>query len=503
MANSVEILVHVSAPGTTKEDAKYRAHANAYFEFEAVSRVRIFPDPPCSETGTDEIVDTEHHVRQTTPQGESNAHRIAELNGRNEKDSLYNFLSSGKSTSLPSTWGPSFGETTCGLLELPDISIQRSSSQNDAAAIAENSFSNTSNSFRPLRAGSPDPQTAVPSSQVTETPPSEVPESQASFPASWDVEKDNSPPRRSVQGVQIGRSPLEAKSSESKRRRLSVSVACIPSSIPDSFTPISSTSKPPFPSEPHPQAQPQCYQLSDKPMVGTPTATFERLSSLPLEINPPRPIPSSTAQFTTHITPTLQMLADKLKLSKVFNPPRQIRPLRTLERGYWLLDLTISDSITSSNDQNKNKDKNTNKNAKTTSLDESSNTKLTSNVWTSKSFFDFWDFLSNFIALDGRAGWGVWCICESKSTPPCSKCSPHSQSVVYLTSQEDINSSAETQPFQLEGDFARQVTVKIYTWGEIAPHVYLLMYLASDKNVRNVPGVQWRDGADQPVIFMD
>ncbi|OAX78651.1 hypothetical protein ACJ72_07041 [Emergomyces africanus] len=516
MTNSVEILVHISAPGTAKADANYRAHADAYFEFETVSRIRIFPDPPpCSETGTDEIVDTPYNACNTSPQDGSNTHRIAELGGRNEKESHYtsipNFLPSGKSTtSLPSTWGPSFGETTCGLLDLSGATSQRSFSQNDAGARAQNPFLNTpSNSSRAL---GPEPpkhfQTRGPSSsQVTETPPSEVPESQPSFGASWDVERDNSPPRRSVHDVQIiGISSLEVQSSQSKRRRLSGSPACIPSSIPDALTAISSIiseSELPPASQANRQPQPQQrYRPSDKPV--------RDFHPMPLEINPPRPAPSSTAQFTTHITPTLQMLADKLNLSKIFNPLRQTRPLRTLERGYWLLDLTISDSIASpSNDKNKNKNKN--KNTKIdSSLDQrSSSTGLTSNnIWTSKLFFDFWDFLSNFIARDGRAGWGVWCICESNksTTPSGSICSSsHSYSVIDLTSPEHIHSSAgETQPSQLDANLAQQqVTVKIYTWGEIAPHVYLLLYLASDRNVRNVPGVQWRDGADQPVILMD
>ncbi|EGE78417.2 hypothetical protein RJZ56_001861 [Blastomyces dermatitidis] len=515
MPNSTEILVHISAPGTINEDANYRAHADAYFGFEPVSRVRIYPESPSSETGTDEIVDAPH---QTTPQAEGDdALHLAELEERGQSGSqnIPNILSSGKSTSLSSAWGPSFGETTCGLLDFPEISIRRSFSQSDTENVNENSFVTTSiNSPEvPAISGGRSLQSAIPNSSFTETPPSEVPDSQASFQASWDVERDNSPPRHSGQVIQIGRTPLEAQRSQAKRRRISASPECIPSSIPlSSATPASSASELPntLPSHPQSQPQPERYQALDNPVATAPSATFERLSSLPLEINPPRPVPSSTAQFTTHITPTLQMLTSKLKLSRVYNPSRQTRPLRTLERGYWLLNLTISDSITNTNGNNKYS-------INAPPWAPHSIATPTSKPWTSKHFFDFWDFLSKFIADDGRAGWGVWCICEPHPHPPpsCSTCSASSSlshSVIDLTSPDHIQCSAETgtQSDRQEGRGgpggaanAKHVTVKIYTWGEVAPHIYLLMYLASDRSVRKVPGVQWRDGAEEPVIFMD
>ncbi|OJD10125.1 hypothetical protein ACJ73_09929 [Blastomyces percursus] len=520
MPNSTEILVHISAPGTINEDASYRAHADAYFDFEPVSRVRIYPEPPSSETGTDEIVAAPH---QTTPQAKGDdALHAAELEKQGQRVSQYipSFLSPEKSTSSSSSWGPSFGESTFGLLDFPEISLQKSFSQNDVDDVNENSFVTTSiNSPKfPAISGRPSLQPAIPSSSFIETPPSEVPDSQASFQASWDVERDNSPPRHSVQVIQIGRrTPLESQRSQAKPPRISASPECIPSSIPPpSTTPTSSAFEfpPTLPSQsqsqPQPQPQPGRYQTLDNPVATAPSSTFERLSSLPLEINPPRPVPSSTAQFTTHITPTLQMLTNKLKLSKVYNPPRQKRPLRTLERGYWLLNLTISDSITSTNGNNKD-------NITALPWARSSIATPTSKPWTSKHFFDFWGFLSKFIADDGRAGWGVWCICEPHSHPPpsCSMCSAPSSlshSVNDLTSPDHIQCSAETgtQFYQQEGrggpggaDDAKHVTVKIYTWGEVAPHIYLLMYLASDRSVRKVPGVQWRDGADEPVIFMD
>ncbi|PGH13051.1 hypothetical protein AJ79_03888 [Helicocarpus griseus UAMH5409] len=501
MADSVEILVHISAPSTVKDDTSYRGHADAYMEFEPVSRVRIYPEPPSSENAAGEVADPPHaDAPQTTSPDEGEARFPTNINRQSQKE-IPNFVATAKSTPVPSTWGPSFGETTYGLLDLSEISVQRSFSQNDTDAVIENSFLSTSDSPKKTADGPPNPPTIIPSSQATETPPSEVPESQASFQASWNVEKDNSPPAKPAHTIQIGRLPFrEELNSQPKRPRLSVSPACIPSSIPAPSVPTSSEDQ----SKYQPQSQP--HHLSDKSLPLSDSVAFERLSSLPLEINPPRPTPSSTAEFTTHITPTLQMLSEKLNLSRIFKPARQTRPLRTLERGYWLLNLTISNSSSNSNIGNDP----TKCHAVTSSLNQSMNNNpnttssigVPSSPWPSTSFFSFWDFLAKFIAHDGRAGWGVWCLCES-ATPTSSSQQTEKHSIVDLTSQADVQ--MQSQPPEQQGDAAcvKQLTVKIYTWGEIAPHIYLLMYLASDRQVRKVRGVQWRDGAEEGVIFMD
>ncbi|KGQ01949.1 hypothetical protein PAAG_11340 [Paracoccidioides lutzii Pb01] len=485
MADSVEILVHISAPGTTKEDTNYRAHSDAYLEFEPLTRVKIYPDDPGSEISTEEIGDPPSDASQKQPQPD-------QLDGKSQKESSHHIpnFTLGKCASFSSTWGPSFGETTCGLLDLSQSSAPRSFSQNDTNVVSDNSFLSPRNRSRVSETGPATPCNAISSSQATETPPSEVPESQSSFQASWSVEKDNTPPGRPKQVIQIERSPSGGLHSQSKRRRVSVLPACIPSSIHLGTTPTSSTSELLRASQFHSQY--------DKP--GLPRQeTFERVL-LPLEINPPRPVPSSTAQFTTHVTPTLQMLADKLKLSKVFKPSLQTRSLRTLERGYWLLNLTISDSSNNANDNNSTKSY-----QNLFCMDDAlSNKPRIGPPWSRKCFFDFWDFLSKFIAHDGRAGWGVWCICESRSSTSSSIDPTDSHSIIDLTSQDSAQIPAENKTPQPDDNFnlIKHIAVKIFTWGETAPHIYLLMYLASDRKVRKVPGVQWRDGADKLVIFM-
>ncbi|KAJ5462330.1 hypothetical protein N7530_010535 [Penicillium desertorum] len=137
------------------------------------------------------------------------------------------------------------------------------------------------------------------------------------------------------------------------------------------------------------------------------------LSSLPLEIHPPKP-PISTAPFTTHITPTLSMLAERLNPARTYKPSTQTRPLDPLERGYWLVHLAIENQNQHQDPdpadllQNPNLDTEhgtTNPIQKPTG---NPNPKLKENArtWPYPLFHAFWSFLSDFVGRDGRAGWG-------------------------------------------------------------------------------------------------
>ncbi|GKZ34017.1 hypothetical protein AbraIFM66950_004149 [Aspergillus brasiliensis] len=173
---------------------------------------------------------------------------------------------------------------------------------------------------------------------------------------------------------------------------------------------------------------------------------------LPLEIKP-KPPPVSTNPFTTHITPTLKMLSIRLKPSRTYTPIKQTRPLDNLERGYWYLRFNLTSNPIP---------------------DPSSTT--TTITWDMPFFTRFWTFLTDFIAKEGRAGWGVWCILEDAS-------------------QDGVEDGPTTTTTR------SPVTLKIYAWGELASHIYLLLFLASERRVRKM-GLQWRDSADKVVIQM-
>ncbi|KAI3000526.1 hypothetical protein CBS147346_6981 [Aspergillus niger] len=171
---------------------------------------------------------------------------------------------------------------------------------------------------------------------------------------------------------------------------------------------------------------------------------------LPLEIKP-NPPPISANPFTTHITPTLKMLSIRLNPSRTYTPINQTRPLDNLERGHWYLRLNLSPNPNSTS----------------------------SSTWEMPFFIRFWTFLTDFIAKEGRAGWGVWCLLEDNGSDK------------PANGLEDGGDETTTRP----------VILKVYAWGEIASHIYLLLFLASERRVRRM-GLQWRDSADEVVIQM-
>ncbi|KAJ5865244.1 uncharacterized protein N7529_007160 [Penicillium soppii] len=177
---------------------------------------------------------------------------------------------------------------------------------------------------------------------------------------------------------------------------------------------------------------------------------------LPLEIHPPSP-PIATAPFKTHITPTLSMLAERLKPARTYNPSRQARKLDPLERGYWFVRFTIVDTDADTDIDLQDRDRDPVANP-----DSDSGPSL---FWPAPLFRAFWSFLSEFVGRDGRAGWGVWCILERD---------------VLLSDR---------------------VTLKVYAWGEVAMHVYLLLFLASERRIRGM-GAQWRDYREEVVVQM-
>ena len=221
------------------------------------------------------------------------------------------------------------------------------------------------------------------------------------------------------------------------KRRRTESEVCNGTSVPAQGTRLSPNEGIPHPlsiSLPRPISVQDCRPL---------------LNSLPVEIHPPPP-PISIAPFTTHITPTLSMLVDRLNPTRTYRPVRQVRDLDKLERGYWAVQISIRPDPLP---------------AGTTGTDPS-----TERCWNGELFARFWDFMIEFIGPEARAGWGVWC---------------------FLDRAPDGGST--------EGGLS--VLLKVYAWGEVAMHVYLLLFLASERKVRGLEA-QWRDSNEEVVIQM-
>lgn len=173
------------------------------------------------------------------------------------------------------------------------------------------------------------------------------------------------------------------------------------------------------------------------PTSTTTTPATINLTTFPLQAHPTPPTPSSSP-FATHLTPSLSLLASRLSLPRIYKPAHQSRPLDLLERGHWVLRITLHP--------------------------DDDDPAPGSRTWSMRTLSRVWGFLRSFI-VEGRAGWGVWGLLENPSIHHDELC------------------------------------LKVYTWGEVIPHIYLLLFLATERRVRKM-AAQWRDAADEVVVQM-
>ena len=95
---------------------------------------------------------------------------------------------------------------------------------------------------------------------------------------------------------------------------------------------------------------------------------------------------------------------------------------------------------------------------------------INTSSWPVELQLKFWRLLQNVVG-NGNAGWGVWCTREEP---------------------DDRRSDNEASTLG---------TVKVFCWGEVVKHVYLLLYVASQSKVRKV-GLQWLDAEEEIVVQM-
>ncbi|EMC93383.1 hypothetical protein BAUCODRAFT_125250 [Baudoinia panamericana UAMH 10762] len=84
-----------------------------------------------------------------------------------------------------------------------------------------------------------------------------------------------------------------------------------------------------------------------------------------------------------------------------------------------------------------------------------------------------WQFLQKMIA-SGNAGWGIWCVRE-------------------LGREDEGEAAVET--------VGTLGNLKIFCWGEVIKHIYLMLYVASKSKVRRL-GLQWCDAEEKVVVQM-
>ncbi|CAG8902740.1 unnamed protein product [Penicillium egyptiacum] len=439
-----QILVHIAAPSTAQDDARYRAQVAAILEFQCASRQPLM--------------------------------EISKFSAPTDPDHAHPFSAGAAvDSSVPST---TQHEASPILREAPRPAYATLSSdrrlipERDGATPRHPIISNHPDSLESLISVIPDSQPEIAEelvyaeqSRAELSPPSQLappPKRRRTSPASI------SP----AQPVLITDSPAADQPAASHRMiPVENQEHLLPTGSPQ--IPISISSSDPDEGPDYSMSQPTTPS-HHIPIPASTTPNPIDLSTLPLEIHPPKP-PISTVPFTTHITPTLSMLAERLNPARTYKPSTQTRPLDPLERGYWLVHLAIENKNQGRDPadllpyQNpKRKHGTTNPTQKPTE-NPNSKSKENTQTWPYPLFHVFWSFLSDFVGRDGRAGWGVWCILEA-ATAPSTRSDTH-------------------------------VSLKVYAWGEVAMHVYLLLYLASERRVRGI-GVQWRDAREEVVIQM-
>lgn len=152
----------------------------------------------------------------------------------------------------------------------------------------------------------------------------------------------------------------------------------------------------------------------------------------------PPPKPSSKP-FKTHLTPSLAILATKLPLLRFYTHLQSTPPLRPL------------------------------------SILERGHWTFPTTSFSPTGWDTFWEYLKDFIGA-GRASWGVWCVVETG---------------------RDLDSKKR---HGYNGDDRCKVC-KVYCWGEIVPEIWLLLFMASHRQIKGC-GAAWIDAGGEIIVQM-
>ncbi|KKK19012.1 hypothetical protein ARAM_001479 [Aspergillus rambellii] len=438
--DNTEILVHVSARSGAVDDARYRAQVEAILNFQAHSREVISLDPQFLQSHYDYTASTlldEDSVRGPAP-------------------------------TATVTVTPRIPPPTPDFFSSSSSSHKRKSPSQDPLPRLQHDEDSLDSPVSVI----PDSQPLL-STHGSETPHSLSFHPPSSTPASGTGDHHHHPDLvlSTPDAVPEEQEQEQAQEQEQEQKREQDPNALLThdSSLPPPIT-IAEEQK-------EKEKEKEQEQEQDHP-------TCSPLPSLPLQIKPALP-PVSSTPFVTHITPTLEMLTKRLKSPRTYNPTKQTRALDRLERGYWYLPINLIVLPPSPQRKAKGLDKD----AVEVAEDPRN--------WDTPFFLTrFWSFLSDFIAKEGRAGWGVWCLLDKREPEPEPQPQPQPES-----ESESSPRARASLPQDAAGISLLPVALKVYAWGEIASHIYLLLLLASERRIRKM-GAHWRDSRDEVVIEM-
>ena len=461
-AADTEIVVHISAPSKTSDDAMYRALGDAYQNFQSDDdednfspiHVNLIParrksNHGVSEGSRDKLSSPGDQAACTVSESQdlsfqSAIDNLSSPRWRRDKSSLEQVIQDGqnepmdqempKQDTLPSQIKDSY--------PMPSQSLRYTSPTRmlqdfiTSSGLSAKIFTSSPSSYKRKRS---QPRYAD-EIHSYHTPAAEVPSS-IPEPSSQKEPKSTVEEITVIAVTPYPKKPATLPANLSEARQINSDIS---NEIHPDITHISSstTSQPPLPdleptSSSKALAEPASKRLCSQPSsstthlrpfssspILTPTNPPQPPTSTPLsphllnalEIRPPSPPPStSKLDSSTLIPPKLAKLA--VDLSSRYRPTTT-RPINDLERGYWLMDCT---------------------------------------TWSDDIRLEAWVFLTQYVGC-GLAGWGVWC-----------------------TRGEDRD------------------WVRLYCWGCAVKHTYLLMYLASGRRMK-LTGAKWMDAGGEQVV---
>jgi hypothetical protein len=264
--------------------------------------------------------------------------------------------------------------------------------------------------------------------------------------------------------------------------------------------------------------------IPSSPAAMTPTPRSP-ISTLSTHIFPPPP-PTGHGIYVTHITPVLALTVKRLPIAKWFRPVQVSRDVHVLERGHWRIPITIASQavvdeartevlrdqklakITKQHDAPTRKEKWEKKRLSEETRIRGRDLGLgggppeygeygellerkRQDMWTEEEFVRFWGNLEECVG-EGKWGWGVKVFREEYTEEADEVRKPH----------DDLPSSPPgADAVRAEREKERRVLLKVTTWGELIPHIWILLWLMSDKLTAYIP-MEWRAGDDSIVVKM-
>ncbi|KAK2603861.1 hypothetical protein QQS21_003985 [Conoideocrella luteorostrata] len=467
-SSDVEILVHVAAPGRVSDDATYRQLANAYLAFQ--------PEP---ESRADV-------AQVTVPQARTARVQTLGRDRHQHQHEVYNLVGSEGQNFATAATEQHFGP------ESQDLSFQGAIDNRSSPRFrptVQFATAQTVNVVSP-----PKPQPCPPSRSPWRSPPSQIPDS---YPLP-DAGIINVTPTRVLERyLQHARPPGSSSSPPSSPS--SCKDRSKPPSPTANFGSIDVPSSIPTPDSKSPPSRRQQRRNPTKTIPVTPAPPPGNLHKRHV-IDQDDPQPELDFDLT-HISSSFVSLSSSTSASRAGSEPPSTKALKRAHQGGEIdsvqLTRTSSDTgpvrssgvsstieqIATTLDITPPSPPVSVTNIDPTSLVSSKLDKLARDLssrykpiasrhvspfergywlvdctsWTEPVRLDTWVFLTNYLR-SGLAGWGVWCRRDKLHD-----------------------------------------WIRFYCWGHVTKHTYLLLYLASGRQIKTT-GAKWFDAAGDPVL---